>query len=92
MDKIQITPIGVIHTPFTERKRAPRGPSSANGAEGRVVVYPEFVDGLKDLEGFSHLILVFYFDRSETALLREPHAAIRQGWIDQSDLPGETHA
>lgn len=70
MKKMQLRPIGVIHTPFTERKNTPRGPSAAKGAAGRVVVYPEFADGLKDVDGFSHLILVFYLDRSEIAPLR----------------------
>lgn len=69
MKKIELNPIGIIHTPFTERRTTPRGPSSSGGAAGRVVVQPEYAAGLRDLEGFSHLILVFYFDRSDTVPL-----------------------
>lgn len=69
MGKIELKPIGVIHTPFTDRKETPRGPSSSGGAEGQVVINPEYAAGLKDLDGFSHITLVFYFDRSESAPL-----------------------
>jgi tRNA-Thr(GGU) m(6)t(6)A37 methyltransferase TsaA len=57
-------PIGVIHSPFTEKKRTPIQPPRSQ-AEGSVEVYPEFAAGLRDLEGFSHIILLYVFHRSK---------------------------
>ncbi len=51
-------PIGVIHTPFIEKEATPIQPSRSQ-AIGRVDVYPEFSAGLQDIEGFSHLILLY---------------------------------
>ncbi|MFP4649094.1 MAG: tRNA (N6-threonylcarbamoyladenosine(37)-N6)-methyltransferase TrmO [Halorhodospira sp.] len=61
----EVVPIGVIRTPYTERGEAPRQVDGADGPSGRVEVDPAFVPGLKDLEGFSHVTLIFLFDRSE---------------------------
>ena len=58
-----LRPIGVIHSPFTEKIKTPIQPSRSQ-AIGRVEIYPQFVDGLKDIEGFSHLILLYLFHRS----------------------------
>ena len=73
MDKITLTPIGIIYTPFATREVAPRGPSSSGGAQGRIIVDPTYAPGLKDLDGFSHLIIVFHLNQSdETPLLVTP--------------------
>lgn len=53
-------PIGVIRSPFTDLKEMPIQPSSTTSAAGTAEIYPEFVDGLKDLEGFSHIILLYH--------------------------------
>lgn len=58
-------PIGVIHTPFSSREGMPRSTSQAAGEQGTVHVFEEFRDGLKDLEGFSHVILIWELHRSE---------------------------
>ena len=68
--KIEFQPIGEIHTPFKERSGMPIQPSGGSGIEGTVDVYPEFREGLSDLEGFSHIILLYYFHRSEGFKLR----------------------
>ena len=60
MDTIRYAPIGVARSPFREMKNTPIQPSAARDTEGQVDVYPEFAEGLKDLEGFSHVILVFH--------------------------------
>jgi tRNA (adenine37-N6)-methyltransferase len=65
MDKRIFNPIGVIHTPFKETTGMPIQPPGADGVKGRVEIFPEFSDGLKDIEGFSHIILIFHFNRSE---------------------------
>jgi tRNA-Thr(GGU) m(6)t(6)A37 methyltransferase TsaA len=53
-------PIGVIHSPFTDKAQTPIQPTRSQ-AIGQVEVYPEFADGLQDLEGFSHIILLYAF-------------------------------
>jgi tRNA (adenine37-N6)-methyltransferase len=57
-------PVGVIHSPFTDPKTTPIQPVRSQ-ARGRVEVYPEFTDGLEGLEGFSHIILLYVFHRSQ---------------------------
>jgi tRNA-Thr(GGU) m(6)t(6)A37 methyltransferase TsaA len=58
-----IRPIGIIHTPFTDKEKTPIQPTRSE-ATGRVEVYPEFADGLQDIDGLSHLILLYIFHRS----------------------------
>jgi tRNA-Thr(GGU) m(6)t(6)A37 methyltransferase TsaA len=58
-----IRPIGIIHTPFTDKEKTPIQPSRSE-AVGRVEVYPEFADGLQDIHGLSHIILLYVFHRS----------------------------
>jgi tRNA-Thr(GGU) m(6)t(6)A37 methyltransferase TsaA len=62
-------PIGVIHSPFTDKKQTPIQPPRSQ-AVGRVEVYPEFAEGLQDIEGFSHLILLYVFHCSTEYNLR----------------------
>jgi tRNA-Thr(GGU) m(6)t(6)A37 methyltransferase TsaA len=57
-------PIGFIHTPFTRMEDTPIQ-AVRSEAIGRVDVLPEFVEGLKDIEGFSHLILLYIFHESD---------------------------
>ncbi len=61
--------IGVIHSPFTDKKQTPIQPTRSQ-AVGQVVVYPEFAEGLQDVEGFSHIILLYAFHQSEGYALR----------------------
>jgi tRNA-Thr(GGU) m(6)t(6)A37 methyltransferase TsaA len=63
--KIEFTPIGVIHSPFTEVQGMPIQPSGAAGVMGTVKVFEEFRAGLKDLDGFSHIILLYHFHCSQ---------------------------
>ena len=58
---IEYRPIGVIHSPFKDVRGTPIQPKAAEGARGVVEVYPEYAEGLKDLEGFSHVILLYHF-------------------------------
>ncbi|RKY30752.1 MAG: tRNA (N6-threonylcarbamoyladenosine(37)-N6)-methyltransferase TrmO [Candidatus Omnitrophota bacterium] len=62
MDKqIIYKPIGVIYSPFKMPKGTPIQPKSAKGIKGKVVINEEYKEGLKDLEGFSHIILIYHF-------------------------------
>lgn len=63
--EIRYKPIGIIHTPFKEPVGTPIQPSAAKGVEGTVIVFPEYVEGLEDLENFSHIILVYHFHLSK---------------------------
>lgn len=59
---VQITyePIGIIHSPFTDLRDMPIQPTSEASAPGTVEVFPEFAAGLKDLDGFSHIYLIYH--------------------------------
>lgn len=65
-------PIGVIHSPFTDKTQIPIQ-ASRSQAIGKVEVFPEFADGLKDIEGFSHIYLLYSFHLlSDYSLQVEP--------------------
>ena len=70
MDKIEYHPIGVIHSPFQTPEGTPIQTSGAVGVEAEIEVYPEFADGLEDLAGFSHIILLYHFHLSKKFSLR----------------------
>jgi len=69
MDEIKYKPIGVIHSPFKEPKGTPIQPAAAKETRGTVEVFPEYAKGLKDVDGFSHLILIYHFHLSRGASL-----------------------
>jgi tRNA-Thr(GGU) m(6)t(6)A37 methyltransferase TsaA len=61
--KLELQPVGIIHTPFSDLKNMPIQPAGAQGIKGTIEIYEPFLPGLKDLEGFSHIILLFYFHK-----------------------------
>ena len=61
---MELKPIGMIHTPFSTPEGMPVQPAGAEGAKGRVEVFEEFREGLKDLDGFSHIFLIYFFHKS----------------------------
>ena len=63
-NEIKFKAIGIIHTPFKDRKGMPIQPIGAKGIKGNIEIFPEFKEGLKDLDGFSHIILIFSFHLS----------------------------
>lgn len=63
--EIFFKPIGIIKTPFFKKEGMPIQPSGAKGILGEIEILPEFVDGLKDLDGFSHIILIYHFHESK---------------------------
>ncbi len=58
-------PIGIVHSPYTTTKEVPKGLGAEHRAEGTIEIVPEFADGLLDIEGFSHLFVLWAFDRSQ---------------------------
>ncbi|MFZ5803047.1 MAG: tRNA (N6-threonylcarbamoyladenosine(37)-N6)-methyltransferase TrmO [Candidatus Omnitrophota bacterium] len=70
---IQLKPIGVIHTPYKEPKGIPIQGKFEKGVTGTIRLFPKYRAGLKDIEGFSHLILLYHFNRSkEERLIGKP--------------------
>jgi tRNA-Thr(GGU) m(6)t(6)A37 methyltransferase TsaA len=63
-------PIGFVRSPFTSTDGMPIQPSRARGVEGSVVVEPEFAEGLADLDGFSHLVLLCHMHQSRPYRLK----------------------
>ena len=77
---MKIEPIGIIHTPYESKNECPIQPIYAAAAIGRVEVFEGYAAGLKDVEGFSHVYLLYHLDRAgEIELVRptflddEPH-------------------
>jgi len=62
--KIEFEPIGTVHSPFKETYGVPIQPAGARGIRGTVEVFEEFKAGLKDLDGFSHIVLIYFFHLS----------------------------
>jgi tRNA-Thr(GGU) m(6)t(6)A37 methyltransferase TsaA len=62
---INYKPIGIIHSPFTNPEGTPIQSPASKDSKGKVIVYPEYAEGLKDLEGFSHIILIYHFHLSK---------------------------
>ena len=63
-ENIEYAPIGVINTPFKSSVKIPIQASLAKDAVGFITIFDEFVSGLKDLSGFSHIILLYHFHLS----------------------------
>lgn len=63
MSDINLHPIGVIHTPHTAAERTPIQPNFAAGIPGTAEIEPAYKAGLADLDGFSHIWLIYWFDR-----------------------------
>jgi len=70
MESIIYKPIGVVRSPFKEPSGTPIQPPAAVGVEGTVELDPAYVDGLKDLDGFSHIVLIYHFHLSKPSPLR----------------------
>mgnify|MGYP000173215073 CR=1 FL=1 len=71
MNEIKYQPIGIIHTPHEEAEGTPIQPKGAKGIKGEVELFPKYEEGLKDLEGFSHIILLFHCHLSGNYSLRQ---------------------
>ncbi len=64
MDEIVYTPIGTIRSPFKTVEGTPIQPVGAKGVRGQVELRKEFLEGIKDLDGFSHVILIYHLHLS----------------------------
>ncbi|MBC7962217.1 MAG: tRNA (N6-threonylcarbamoyladenosine(37)-N6)-methyltransferase TrmO [Steroidobacteraceae bacterium] len=70
--EITLHPIGIIHSPFATKEEAPIQGAFQPEAEGTVEVFAEFAASLKDIETFTHLILIYRFDRAGEVILSRP--------------------
>jgi len=69
----QMQPIGFVRSPYAETSQIPKGCGAKHDAEGVLEVLPEFEEGLQDIEGFSHLFVIWTFHKVEGfALLGKP--------------------
>lgn len=64
-----MNPIGVIHTPFTDLKGMPIQPKFSQ-AVGRVELFPEYAEGLQDIDAFSYVLLIYVLDHSDGYTLK----------------------
>lgn len=64
LSEIIYRPIGIIHSEHTVAEKTPIQPVYAEGCKGYAEVFPDFTEGLKDLEGFSHIYLIYHFHQS----------------------------
>ncbi|MBV9924897.1 MAG: tRNA (N6-threonylcarbamoyladenosine(37)-N6)-methyltransferase TrmO [Acidobacteria bacterium] len=60
-----VRPVGFVRSPYTDTSQVPKGCGARHEAEGFIEVLEEFEEGLLDVEGFSHLFVIWVFDRSE---------------------------
>lgn len=64
MKSVRYRPIGVIRSPFKNLVGMPIQPAGAGQARGRIQIAAKYRAGLKDLDGFSHVLLLYHFNRS----------------------------
>ena len=69
MTDIRLTPIGYVRSEFTDTAAIPKGLGARHDAEGTLEIRPELEPGLADIEGFSHLYVIWVFDRAGAAEL-----------------------
>jgi tRNA-Thr(GGU) m(6)t(6)A37 methyltransferase TsaA len=62
---VQMKPIGYVRSPYRETGEIPKGPGAKHEVEGTLEILEEFSAGLADIEGFSHLYVIWSFDRVE---------------------------
>ena len=61
----EMRPIGLVRSPYQDRSQVPKGPCAEHRALGTLELRPELEPGLADIEGFSHLFVLWVFDRAE---------------------------
>ncbi len=81
MKRIQFSPIGIIHSPFSSREDTPLQPRLSSSARGIIEILPEYQEGLIDLEKFSHIFLVYHLhlSRAFQLLIKPSHSNSSHG-------------
>jgi len=78
----ELKPIGIIRSPYASKEEAPIQGAFRPEGKGTVEVYPEYGAGLKDIEGFSHIFLLYQFDRASEVRM------VRKTFLDDDDVHG----
>jgi tRNA-Thr(GGU) m(6)t(6)A37 methyltransferase TsaA len=87
-DKIDFQAIGIIHSPHKELSKIPIQPVFCKGIEGKVILNAQNIEGLKDLDKFSHIYLFFYFNKShKTCLQVKPYLSDEKHGIFATRAP-----
>jgi tRNA (adenine37-N6)-methyltransferase len=68
-DNVLMRPIGFVRSPYSETSQVPKGFGAQHEAEGTIEILPEYELGLTDIDGFSHLYVIWVFDRSDSCEL-----------------------
>ena len=69
IEPVSLRPIGIIHSQYKNAERVPIQPVYAENCPAQIEIFPEFADGLRDLDGFSHIYLIYYFHQAGAARL-----------------------
>jgi len=90
-------PIGIVHSPFKKREEVPRNkntdPEGFANVRGEIEIFPEFVPGLSDLSGFSHVIVIFVFHKSrEKKLFSHPPQGNQKRGVFSTRSPNRPNA
>jgi tRNA (adenine37-N6)-methyltransferase len=81
-------PIGTIRSPYTDKAQIPKGPGAEHHAEGVLEILPKLEAGLTDIEGFSHLYVLWVFDRASAyELLATPPTDTRPHGVFATRAP-----
>ena len=87
-EPFQVKPIGIIHTSFKNASGTPIQPAYAKDTEGIIEVLDEYAAGLRDLEEFERIWILYWFDRSkEFKLLVTPYMDIQQRGLFATRAP-----
>ncbi|MEA1995228.1 MAG: tRNA (N6-threonylcarbamoyladenosine(37)-N6)-methyltransferase TrmO [Campylobacterota bacterium] len=93
MDEIRYKPIGIIHSEFKKKDGIPIQPTGASKIRGKVEVFPDYVLGLRDLEGFSHIYLIYHFHLSESySLFTKPFMDDKKHGVFATHAPRRPNA
>jgi len=93
MNTIILNPIGTIHSPHTSAKGTPIQPQAAKNVKATLEIFPEYVEGLKDLSAFSHLILLYHFHEIKSTKLQvKPYMDAELRGVFATRAPGRPNA
>lgn len=93
MNEMTYRPIGVVHSPFKEARGTPIQPTAAKGTAGTIELFPEFAEGLEDVDGFSHIILIYHFHLAKKPSLKvRPYMDVRTRGVFATRAPSRPNA
>jgi len=91
--QITINPIGIIHTPFNTIESMPIQPLAAESVKGYIELFPEYLEGLTDLEEFSHITLLYHLHKiNNYSLIVKPFMDTKEHGIFATRSPKRPNA